>query len=251
MNLDRDGWYRRAKREGYRARSAYKLKQIQDRFHVIDDQDDVLDLGAAPGGWLQVARDLTDGGVVGFDLRPIEPLEDVETVRADFTRKGVLEEALGPLGGRADVVLCDASPDLSGNWSVDHARSVSLARSALSVCEEALEPGGNLVVKVFQGEGFPGFLDEVKRSFSRVNGFSPEASRKRSAEMYVVARGYVTAPVREGDVLRVEIVDTGSEGDGVARVDDFVLFVPGTDVGEELEVEVIEVRARFGFAEEL
>lgn len=249
VTLEPDSWYRRAKSEGYRARSAYKLKQLQEKFDVVGSRDDVLDLGAAPGGWLQVARELTEGRVAGVDLKPIEPLDGVHTVQGDFTDPDVVREAVDALGGGADVVLCDASPDLTGRWSLDHARSVSLAREAMAVAREVLRRDGVFVVKVFQGDEFRDFLDEAERGFSSVRSFSPEASRKRSAEMYVVARGPVTAPVRRGDELEVEIVDTGSEGDGVARVDDFVLFVPGAEEGETVTVEVTEVRERFGYAE--
>lgn len=249
--MDPDTWYRKAKSEGYRARSAYKLKQIQDRFDVIGPGDDVLDLGAAPGGWLQVARELTEGSVVGVDLSPIEPIEGVHTIQGDFTDDAVVEKIVEALDGSADVVLSDAAPDLSGVWSMDHARSVDLSRQALSIAKRVLAPGGTFLCKVFQGSEFKAFLDEVDREFRRARGFSPEASRKRSAEMYVLGTGFIAGPVKPGDRLTVDIVDIGSEGDGVARVDDFVLFVPDTSVGDTVEVEVTGVKKRFGFAEKV
>jgi len=247
----KDSWYRRAKREGYRARSAYKLKQIQEKFDVIGEDDRVLDLGAAPGGWLQVASELTDGAVMGVDLKQIETLEGVETVQGDFNAEYVVEDARERLGGAADVVICDAAPDLTGNWDVDHARSVSLAKTALDVCGEVLVTGGNFVVKVFQGRDLKGFVREVETRFTDSRRFSPEASRKRSSEIYVVGKGFVTAPVDEGDVLEVEISEQGEEGDGLARVDGYVLFVPDTEPGDVVEVRVEETKEQFGFAEKV
>lgn len=244
----RDRFYRLAKEEGYRSRAAYKLKQINNRFSVISQGDVVVDLGAAPGGWLQVAKELSGGRVVGVDLQRIRPIEGVETIRGDMTDPRTIKK-IGELVGEADVVLSDAAPNLTGNWSLDHARSVGLAESAFEVAKEILRPGGVFVVKVFQGDMFKDFYDQVGRSFAFHQAHSPEASRKESAETYVVAKGFTRAPVGVGDVLEVVIEDVGREGDGIARVDDYVLFVGGVEVGDRVQVRVVDVKPRFGFAE--
>lgn len=247
--MDGDEYYHRAKEEGLRARSAYKLRQLDDEHSLLEPGDTVVDLGAAPGGWLQVARERADR-VVGVDIQHIEPLEGVETVRGDITEpetRGQIEE----LVGSADVVTSDVSPDLTGEWSVDVARSVHLARAALETALEVLRPGGNLVVKVFQGRDTEEYREEVEREFEFVKATQPPASRQESSEVYVVAKGLLTAPVREGDEIEVEIEDTGSEGDGIARQDGYVLFVEGAEEGETLEVRVTDVKQDYGFAEPL
>lgn len=247
--MEGDEYYRRAKQEGYRARSAYKLKQLDDEHDLIQPGDTVVDIGAAPGGWLQVARERADR-VVGVDLQHIEPLDDVETIQADITEPETREK-IEELVGEADVVTSDASPDLTGNWDVDVARSVHLARAALSTALDVLHPGGNLVVKVFQGRDTQEFREEVKREFEFVRATKPEASRQESSEVYLVAKGLLTAPVREGDEIEVEIEDTGREGDGIARQDGYVLFVSDAEEGETLEVRVTDVKQDYGFAEPL
>jgi len=194
----KDYFYRRAKAEGYRARSAFKLQQINKRFRLIRRGDAVLDLGAAPGGWLQVAKEISGGRIVGVDLLAIEPIDGVTTIKADITAQKTLELIADALGGKADVVICDAAPNLSGNWTLDHARSIDLSRSALRVAEEVLKPGGNFLVKVFQGDTFLDYLSEVKERFRRAQSHSPAASRKESAEMYVVGQGFFLPPVKVG-----------------------------------------------------
>lgn len=247
MTKKGDEYYRRAKEEGLRARSAYKLRQIDDEIDVLDEDATVVDLGAAPGGWLQVARERA-AEVVGVDLQHIEPLEDVETVRGDVTEEETFDQVESMVED-VDVVVSDMAPDVTGEWSVDHARSVHLARNALEAAKELLEPGGDFVVKVFQGRDIDDFRGEVEREFEHVQTVVPDASRDESSEVYLVGKNRLTAPVRRGDVVEVEIGDVGDDGDGVAKVDDFVIFVEDADVGEEVEVEVTEVRANYGFAE--
>jgi 23S rRNA (uridine2552-2'-O)-methyltransferase len=243
----RDHYYRMAKEAGYRARSAYKLLQINQRFHLIRRGDSVVDLGASPGGWLQVAKELSGGRIVGVDLERIEPIPGVVTVQADITK----EEALGlikqALGGEADVVISDAAPNLSGAWDVDHARSIGLASSALSLALKLLKPGGHFLAKVFQGEMFPGYLAQVRREFSLVQAHSPKASRKESAEMYIVAKGKLTGPVRVGEVYDVQIESLGRSGDGVAMVEGFAVIVKGASLGERLRVRIESVKPRVTF----
>ncbi|MFP4632464.1 MAG: SAM-dependent methyltransferase [Halobacteriales archaeon] len=242
----RDGYYRKAKREGYRARSAYKLQQIDDEVDLFDADDVVVDLGAAPGGWLQVASERA-GRVVGVDIQEIDEIDGVDTVQGDVTEDATVER-LRDAVDEADVVVSDMAPDVTGEWSVDHARSVHLARTALDVALNLLRGGGSFVVKVFQGRELDGFRDEVEREFEDVRTVVPDASRDESSEVYVVGLRRLTAPVRVGDVVEVEVESEGDEGDGVARVEGFVVFVPDTEAGDDVEVEVTEVHRRFARA---
>jgi 23S rRNA (uridine2552-2'-O)-methyltransferase len=248
----KDEYYNRAKQEGYRSRSAYKLKQLDETAGLISRGDTVVDLGAAPGGWLQVARELTAdaGTVVGVDLQRIDDIEGVRTVRGDMTEddtKADLRELVGE--GGADVVLSDMAPNMTGEYSLDHARSVHLARQAFETALDLLASGGDLAVKVFEGPDVADLREEMEREFEYVRAVHPPASRDSSSELYLVAKGRLTAPVRAGDELEVEIEDTGSEGDGIAKVEGFTLFVPGADPGEKVRVTVTDVKPRFGFAE--
>lgn len=249
----KDHYYWKAKDEGYRARSAYKLKQINEKFHLIKKGDFVVDLGAAPGGWLQVARELSgkEGRVVGVDLEQIEPIPGVVTFRADITEESTVNLVKDALGGDADVVICDAAPNLSGAWDVDHARSIDLSRSALAIAKKLLKPRGNFLVKVFQGDMFPGFLADVKKEFSSVQAHSPAASRKESAETYIVAKKLLSGPVRPGDVLDVKIESLGKGGDGVAMVDGFAIIVKNARLGEHVRIKVGAVKPNFAFADRL
>lgn len=244
----RDHYYRRAKEEGYRARSAYKLLQINEKFHIIKRDDSVVDLGAAPGGWLQVAAKLSGGKIVGVDLESIAAIPGVRTFQADITEERTVDLVKEALGGDADVVICDAAPNLTGAWDMDHAVSVDLARSALMMAKKLLRPRGNFLVKVFQGDLFQDFLNEVKREFSSVQAHSPLASRKESAETYIVAKKLLTSPVRKGDMLDVLIVSTGKSGDGVAMIDGFAVIVRGSRSGEKLRVKIEAVKPNFAFA---
>ncbi|MDF0593724.1 SAM-dependent methyltransferase [Methanotrichaceae archaeon M04Ac] len=239
----KDYFYRRAKAEGYRARSAFKLQQINKRFRLIRRGDAVLDLGAAPGGWLQVAKEISGGKVVGVDLLAIDPIEGVTTIKADITAPETLELIRSALGGKADVVICDAAPNLSGNWTLDHARSIDLSWSALRVAGETLKPGGNFLVKVFQGDTFLDYLSEVRGRFRRAQSHSPAASRKESAEMYVVGQGFFIPPVKVGDVLELMIVGVGKSGDGFGEVEGFRIFVPGSAPGERMRVRIGSIRS--------
>ncbi len=247
----RDHYYRLAKEEGFRARSAYKLLQINEKFHVIKRGDSVVDLGAAPGGWLQVAEKLSGGKIVGVDLEGITPIPGVVTFRADITAESTVDLVKGALGGEADVVICDAAPNLSGAWDRDHAVSVDLARSALKMAKKLLKPRGNFVVKVFQGDMFIDYLNEVRKEFATVHAHSPAASRKESAETYVVAKRLLTGPVRKGDMLNVRIESVGKSGDGVAMVEGFAIIVRGSKLGEELRVKIDAVKPNFAFADVL
>jgi 23S rRNA (uridine2552-2'-O)-methyltransferase len=247
----KDHYYRKAKEEGYRARSAYKLLQINEKFRIIKRGDSVVDLGAAPGGWLQVARMLSGGKIVGVDLEEIEPIPGVITFRADITKESTVDLVKGALDGSADVVICDAAPNLSGAWDMDHAVSIDLARSALRAAKILLKPRGNFVVKVFQGDMFPGFLSEVKSEFASVQAHSPAASRKESAETYIVAKKLLSGPVRKGDILDVQIESLGRSGDGIAMVEGFAIIVRKARLGDKLRVRIDAVKPNFAFAQTL
>ncbi|WP_338740676.1 23S rRNA (uridine(2552)-2'-O)-methyltransferase [Haloplanus salilacus] len=250
----KDEYYNRAKQEGYRARSAYKLKQLDGTADLFETGDAVVDLGAAPGGWLQVTAEAVgpEGTVVGVDLQRIESLDHdgVETIRGDMTDEGTVDRLRDAVGGDdVDVVVSDMAPNMTGEYSVDHARSVYLARQAFDVARDLLAPGGDLAVKVFEGPDLADLRAEMEETFEYVRAVHPEASRDASSELYLVAKGYLTAPVTSGDEFTVEVVDEGREGDGIARVDGFTVFVPDADVGEEVEVRIDDVKPRFAFAE--
>jgi 23S rRNA methylase len=251
---NRDSYYNRAKQEGYRARSAYKLKQLDDDAGLFGSGDTVVDLGAAPGGWLQVAAERVGplGTVIGVDRQGIEPIETdatVEYFRGDVTDEATHERIDAAVGGPVDAVLSDMAPNMTGEYDLDHARSVHLARQALEIATVVLGPGGDLVAKLFDGRDLETLEADIDGAFEYVRQVRPEASRAASSELYLVGKGRLTAPVRAGDERTVEIVDTGDEGDGIARVDGFTLFVSGAAVGETYEVRVTDVRPRYGFAE--
>jgi 23S rRNA (uridine2552-2'-O)-methyltransferase len=191
-----DPYVTAAKREGYRSRAAYKLAEIDARFHVLKPGRRVADLGAAPGGWAQVAaagvRSVDgQGQVVAIDLLEVEPITGVEIIQLDF----MAPEAPGRLkamlrGGKADVVLSDMAAQGTGHSRTDHLRIIGLAEAAAEFACEVLEPGGAFVCKVFQGGSERSLLDLLKRAFAAVRHVKPPASRAESAEMYVVATGF-------------------------------------------------------------
>jgi 23S rRNA (uridine2552-2'-O)-methyltransferase len=191
-----DPYVAAAKREGYRSRAAYKLAEIDDRFHVLKPGRRVVDLGAAPGGWSQVAAERVrsvdgKGQVVAIDILPMEPVTGVEAIQLDFmddTAPGRLTSMLR--GGRADVVLSDMAAPGTGHARTDHLRILGLAEAALQFACEVLDEGGAFVCKVFQGGSERALLDALKRNFAAVRHVKPPASRAESAEMYVVATGF-------------------------------------------------------------
>jgi len=198
----KEHFYKQAKQVGYRARSAFKLQQIQNRFHLIPNNGIVLDLGAAPGGWCQVAKELvgTQGIVIGVDLSSIKPIDDVQFLQGDVTKTETLEQIKDIMNGKnADVILSDMSPDISGNYSVDQARSAWLCESALHVVTQLLQPGGHFICKIFEGEDTKAFIEKVKHQFMVVKTFSPEATRKSSSEVYIIAKSF-KKPYKKEDV---------------------------------------------------
>lgn len=191
-----DRYFRLAKEEGYRARSAYKLKQIDERFHILHRGDAVVDLGAAPGSWSQVvARRVGRGGkVVAVDLRPIEPIPGVLILQGDMTDPEMQARIEAALGGPADVVLSDAAPSTTGIKLRDHVLSMELGHAALATARRLLRPGGSLVIKVFEGEDLAELIRAVKQSFHPVKLFTPDATRNESWESFIVARGFKGKP---------------------------------------------------------
>ena len=181
-----------AKETGYRSRAVYKLKQINNKFNIFDEAKNVLDLGAAPGGWLQVAAEYIgeDGLIVGVDLLDIRPFElsSIVTIVGDVTDPLVQGEILSLFKGKADVVLSDMAPNVIGEWNLDEYLQIELARTALRLTDKLLKRDGWFVVKIFQGSEHLKFIEEVKAMFSYVKNFKPKASRKGSAERYIVAR---------------------------------------------------------------
>jgi 23S rRNA (uridine2552-2'-O)-methyltransferase len=187
-------YYKMAKKNNYRSRASYKLQQLNKRFKIIKAADKVVDLGAAPGGWSQIALEAVgeEGTVVGVDLEWIRPLdeENFHTVRGDFTKEETLEEVKVLINGTAQVVISDAAPKLTGIKDIDTIRSFDLADNALKVCDHLLMQGGNFVLKVFQGEEYNNILNNIKERFKVVKTTKPPSSRKGSVEMYVVAKGF-------------------------------------------------------------
>ncbi|MBX9905318.1 MAG: 23S rRNA (uridine(2552)-2'-O)-methyltransferase RlmE [Burkholderiales bacterium] len=187
-----DPYVRRAQTEGMRSRAAYKLQQLAERDKLLKPGMTVVDLGAAPGGWSQVAGRIAGetGRVVAVDLLEMTPVAGVKFIHGDFGEDAVLAEVQQAIGGGGvDLVLSDMAPNISGVASVDQARSVALAELALDFAVNHLKPQGNFLVKVFQGSGFEALVADIRRKFVQVMIRKPEASRSRSSEVYVVAKG--------------------------------------------------------------
>jgi 23S rRNA (uridine2552-2'-O)-methyltransferase len=185
-------YYKMAKKESYRSRASYKLLQLNNKFNIIKKGDIVLDLGAAPGGWSQVALEKVgeEGLVVGVDLQRIKPMEgnNFIAIMGDFTSAETVEEILKITRRKVDVILSDASPHLSGVKDVDQVRALELALGVIKISGLILKPHGSLIMKAFQGEEFETLLKEIKKEFKTVKTTKPPSSRKKSVEMYVVAK---------------------------------------------------------------
>jgi len=190
----RDRFYKRAKLEGYRSRAAYKLLELQQRYRLLRPGDAVVDLGAAPGGWLQVAAKIVGPGgkVIGVDLQPIKPFSErhVVLIEGDITAPETRQKIHDAIGGPADCVLSDLAPKLSGIRDADVARALELNRTALKVAVQLLRRGGSLLIKSFMSGEVPGFSAELKRFFSTVDRTKPEATRHGSSEFYFCAKGF-------------------------------------------------------------
>ncbi|MBE0620462.1 MAG: 23S rRNA (uridine(2552)-2'-O)-methyltransferase RlmE [Burkholderiales bacterium] len=187
-----DPYVQKARAEGYRSRAAYKLLELDRKDRLLAPGKLVVDLGAAPGGWSQVAAAKLGarGRLVAVDILPMEPLPGVHFVQGDFREQAVLDALIQALGGsKADLVISDLAPNISGIGVSDQARAMYLAELALEFARQCLKPGGSLVVKVFQGAGFTEFLTAMRKAFAKVGSRKPEASRGRSSEMYLLGKG--------------------------------------------------------------
>jgi 23S rRNA (uridine2552-2'-O)-methyltransferase len=184
----RDQYRRLAKDQGYRARSAYKLLQLNSSYNILKKGDKVVDLGCAPGGWLQVAIKEVglSGKVVGVDLKPVAPVAGATIMQSSIEDPNMLSKIAEILGCKADVVLSDLAPNVSGVWDIDHARQISLSTIAFGFARQMLRVGGSAVFKVFEGEMLNEFRLKLKNSFSKVILSKPSASRQESSELYVV-----------------------------------------------------------------
>jgi 23S rRNA (uridine2552-2'-O)-methyltransferase len=188
-----DKYVQKAQKQGLRSRAVFKLEEVQQRDKILKPGQTVVDLGAAPGGWSQLVVDIQGGKgqVIACDILPMDPIAGVDFLEGDFLDEAVLNALLNRIGGaNVDVVLSDMAPNMSGNQTVDQARSMYLVELALDMCKQVLKPNGSFVVKVFQGQGFEPFLRDVRAAFKTVKVRKPDSSRARSREVFLVATGY-------------------------------------------------------------
>jgi len=188
-----DQYVKQCQADGYRSRASYKLLELHEKDKLFKPGMMVVDLGAAPGGWCQVAAVLVGdaGRVIGSDILPMDSLAGVEFVQGDFTEESVFNELLALMGeDLADLVISDMAPNMSGMASIDQPKSMYLVELALDMARQVLKPGGTFVAKVFQGEGFDDLMKDARASFQKVVTRKPGASRARSREVYLVAKGF-------------------------------------------------------------
>jgi 23S rRNA (uridine2552-2'-O)-methyltransferase len=188
-----DQYVKRSKDDGYRSRACYKLMEVNDKDHLLKSGMTVVDLGAAPGGWSQVAAEIVgdSGRVVASDILEMAPLGGVTFVQGDFTEDAVFEEILSAIGDEpVDLVISDMAPNMSGNASSDQPAAMYLVELALDMARQILKPNGNFLVKVFQGEGFDPYLADMRSSFKSVVTRKPDSSRARSREVYLLGKGF-------------------------------------------------------------
>ena len=189
----RDHYRRLAKDQGYRSRAAYKLKQLNDSYRILKKGYRVVDIGCAPGGWVQVATHEVgqSGKVVGIDLKPVDPVQGATILQGSIDDPVAIAKIIEAMGGmRADAVLSDLAPNVSGMWDVDHARQIDLTRSALALARQVLREGGSAVFKVFEGEFLKELKGEMTTSFEKVLVSKPTASRQQSSELYLVCLNF-------------------------------------------------------------
>jgi len=191
-----DPYVAAAKQQGYRSRAAFKLLQLDERFHLLRPGQRVIDLGCAPGGWSQVAAQIVgpQGVVVGVDLASCDPVPGATLLQGDFRDPALADEVRARLGSPVDLVLSDMAAPATGHAATDHLRIVALAEDALGFAEQLLKPGGSFVAKVFQGGAEGALLARLKQAFAEVRHAKPKASRSESAETYVVAKTYRGGP---------------------------------------------------------
>lgn len=188
-----DHYVQKAKDEGFRSRASYKLLELNEKDQLIKPGMTVVDLGAAPGGWSQVAMQLVgdNGQVIASDILPMDSMAGVTFIQGDFTEEAVYEKILEAIGDRpVDLVISDMAPNMSGMSSIDQPKAMYLVELALDLARQVLKPEGVFLAKVFQGEGFDALLAEMKQSFSKVQSRKPDSSRARSREIYQLCRGF-------------------------------------------------------------
>jgi len=188
-----DEYVKKAQAMGYRSRSTFKLVEIQEKDKIIKSGMNVIDLGAAPGGWSDYARKIVGkkNKVIGLDLLAIDPIEGVDFIQGDFRENDVLDELMRVLDGApVDLVMSDMAPNISGNKAMDQPRSIYLAELALDTAQTVLTKGGTFLIKMFQGAGFDEYKREVMKCFSSVVIRKPKSSRPRSKEVYILAKGF-------------------------------------------------------------
>ena len=185
-----DPYVKMAKQEGYRSRAAYKLLQLDEKFHLLKPGQRIVDLGAAPGGWTQVALKKGASEVVAIDLLEIEPIAGATILQHDFTEDDAPDLVKAEMGGPADLVVSDLAPWTSGHKTTDHLRIVALVELAAHFAFETLKPGGAFIAKVFQGGAEGELLDQVKQRFEKVRHYKPDSSRSESAETFLIATGF-------------------------------------------------------------
>ena len=187
----KDQFRRLARDQGYRSRSAFKLKQINQSYRLLNKGDCIVDIGCAPGGWMQIALPEvgTKGKVIGVDIKKIEPLYNAFIIQGDIEDEHVTDNILKISNSCVDVVLSDLSPNVSGNWDLDHARQIDLTRTALKLSNKILKKDGKVVLKVFQGDMLNELIDELKKEFKKIIRTKPNASRQTSSEIYLICIG--------------------------------------------------------------
>ncbi len=190
----KEHYYRSAKKENYRSRASYKLQQINNKYKIIKAGDVVLDLGAAPGGWTQVALQQVgkEGKVIAVDLKRIKPFKESNFyfIQGDFTQKEIQDTIIQKIDGKVEVIICDASPSLYGIKDIDQQRTMNLGENVLKIANYLLKDKGNLLMKSFQGSGYEDLLKKIKKRFKVVKTTKPPSSRKSSSEMYLIALGF-------------------------------------------------------------
>ena len=192
IDAKKDQYRKLAHEQGYRSRAAYKLKEINKSYRIIGPGSYVLDLGCAPGGWSQIAQKISGnrGKVLGIDTSFVEDIQNVKIIQGDIDDPTIVDEIIQYFGKKADSVICDLSPQVSGNWSVDHATQISLNYSAVKIMDKVLEKKGNALFKVFDGEYSSEFYDFIRKKFIKTKLTKPKASRKPSSELYCICMGF-------------------------------------------------------------
>ncbi|HYL67190.1 MAG TPA: RlmE family RNA methyltransferase [Nitrosopumilaceae archaeon] len=194
IDARRDFYRKLAHQEGYRSRAAYKLKELNKSYRIIGPGFYVLDLGCSPGGWTQVATELAGnkGKVLGVDTSFVEEIPNAHIIRGNIEDESIVEEVFSYFGRKVNAVICDLSPQVSGTWSIDHAKQIALNYAATKIMDHVLAYKGNALFKVFDGEYSNEFRDYIKKKFTKVQLRKPKASRKTSSELYFVCLGYLS-----------------------------------------------------------